>query len=162
MRLLLVLLVCSCPGCIKQARTPGMTMHLGQSDEALQEISLQARETFPVFMDKLQNPEPDEQDFLVKYPFEADPGSGFGHEQLWLGDITVEGGIYYGLVSNKPYYISRFKPGDRVSFDKDAVSDWMYIKKGKIIGGYSIKYLIEQIPQPDREPDLRRYYEMFE
>jgi uncharacterized protein YegJ (DUF2314 family) len=113
-------------------------------------------------MEKLQNPEPGEEHFLVKYPFNADPGSGFSYEQLWLEHITIEDDGYYGSIANAPYYISRFNLKDRVLFDPAAVSDWMYYKNGKIIGGGSIKYLIEQIPEPHWESDLRRYYEMLE
>ncbi|MDR0562684.1 MAG: DUF2314 domain-containing protein [Spirochaetaceae bacterium] len=161
-RLIALFLIFFYAGCTKQAPVADPTIHRSQDDETLLDIRQQAQETFLDFMNKLLNPEPGEQDFLVKCPFEADPGSGFSHELIWLGDITFENGRHYGSVSNVPYYISNLKFGDRVAFNAETIDDWMYCKDGKIIGGRSIKYLIEQIPQPDWEPDLRRYYEMFE
>jgi uncharacterized protein YegJ (DUF2314 family) len=162
MWLFLVLFSSAYLGCIKQGSTGDLTIHRSQSDEVLLEISLQAQETFPVFIEKVQNPRPEERDFLVKYPFEAEPGSGFSHEQIWLGDITAKDGLYYGSIANMPYYVTHLKPGDRVLFDMSAITDWMYIRDDKIIGGLSIKYFIEQIPKPNWGPNLSKYYEMFE
>ncbi|MDR2536520.1 MAG: DUF2314 domain-containing protein [Treponema sp.] len=162
MKLCLILLVLLLSSCTKPAPITDVTLHRSQSDEILQEISRQAQETFSVFLDKLHNPEPGEEDFMVKYPFEADPGSGFSHEHVWLGDIVIEHESYYGFITNTPYYIANLSLGDRVSFDISAISDWMYRKNNKIIGGRSIKYLIEQTPQPDWEPEVRKYYEQFE
>ncbi|MDR0569476.1 MAG: DUF2314 domain-containing protein [Spirochaetaceae bacterium] len=151
-----------CAGCIKQASGADPTIHRSQDDEVLQAISLEAQETFPEFMEKLLNPASGERDFLVKCLFEADPGSGFSHELLWLEDIALEDGQYSGVAANTPYYISRIAIGDRVSFDAAGIGDWMYRRDGKIIGGRSIKYLIEQIPQSGWDPDIRRYYAMFD
>jgi uncharacterized protein YegJ (DUF2314 family) len=160
--LIQVLIVFLWSGCTKQVSIVGdPTMYLNQMDETLQEIRRQAQETFPTFIDKLSHADPRDRNFWVKYPFETDLESGFGYEHLWLGDISIQNGIYYGLVSNKPCYISYLEPGDRVSFNAAGISDWMYIENGAIIGGLSIKYLIQQIPRPDLEPGLREFYKNF-
>jgi uncharacterized protein YegJ (DUF2314 family) len=138
------------------------TLHLNQDDEALNRIAQNARDTLPVFFRRLLRPAKGESNFRIKYPFKTDPGSGFGMEQLWLSGIDFRDGVYYGVLSNTPYYIASIKRGDTVSFSVDEITDWMYIKDGKIIGGLSIRHLLEQIPEHERSGEQRALLEMFE
>jgi uncharacterized protein YegJ (DUF2314 family) len=138
------------------------TLHIGREDETLNQIAREARENFPDFIGTMQNPGPDEGNFRVKYPFTAEPGSAFNNEYVWLENIFFEDGRYYGTVANRPYYLGSLQKGDLAAFEEGAISDWMYIRTGKIIGGRSIKYLIEQIPEPDRDDESRALYRMFD
>jgi uncharacterized protein YegJ (DUF2314 family) len=131
------------------------------SDEQLHAIARRARETLPEFIRKLQNPGPGERDFRIKYPFRADTGSGFTDEHIWLTDITFKEGGYYGTIANQPYYVSRLNAGDQVSFYIDDISDWMYRRGEAIIGGLSIKYLIEQTPEIDRDAAASAWHARF-
>jgi len=120
-------------------------LYLSLMDEALLEIKQQAQETLPFFLEKMQNPETNESDFQVKYPFEINnEDKQFGYEELWLSNITIKNGLYYGVVSNNPRYVSNIKIGDEVVFDPINISDWLYIKNNEIVGGNSIKYLLSQ------------------
>jgi uncharacterized protein YegJ (DUF2314 family) len=138
------------------------TLHPRRDDEQLLRISQNAHDTLPVFFRHLLRPEKGESNFRVKYPFKADPDSGFNAEQLWLSGITFRDGVYYGVLSNTPYYIASMKRGDTVSFSADEITDWMYTQDGKIIGGLSIKYLLEQIPEHERGGEQWALLEMFE
>jgi uncharacterized protein YegJ (DUF2314 family) len=115
----------------------------------------------PSFLRKLQNPGPGEANFMVKCPFPADEGSGFRFEEIWLRDISFAGGVYSGALANQPYYVGPLKTGGRVSFAIDDISDWMYTKDGRIVGGLSIKYLIEGIPELDRDAAASAWYGRF-
>jgi uncharacterized protein YegJ (DUF2314 family) len=160
---LLCILCCCILSCGKENSRPAEspTLHINQEDEGLNQIGREARESFPGFIRKMRNPEPDEGGFRVKYPFAAEEGSAFSHEHIWLEDIFIEDGLYYGTLSNRPYYLGSLQAGDVVIFEGDAISDWMYLKAGKIVGGRSIKYLMEQIPEPDRDDESRALYRMF-
>lgn len=138
------------------------TLHLDQSDESLMRIAHNARDTLPVFFRHILNPAKNEANFSVKYPFRTDSGSGFSMEQLWLRDISFKNGVYYGVLANTPFYIASLKKGDTVSFSADEITDWMYTSGGKIIGGLSIKYLLEQIPLSERSEEQRAMLRMFE
>jgi uncharacterized protein YegJ (DUF2314 family) len=135
--------------------------YASQTDEALREIGRRARETLPVFIRKLQSPGKDERDFRIKYPFAADPGSGISYEHLWLGDISFKDGLYYGTILNQPYHVTGLKAGDLTAFSMDTISDWMYTRGDAIVGGLSAKYLIERIPELDRDADISAYYRRF-
>jgi uncharacterized protein YegJ (DUF2314 family) len=159
--LFLALLIFSC----KERNTSSLgdpILHMSQSDETLNAIAQNVRETLPAFMRKQQAPAPGERDFMIKYPFETGEDSGFGYEHIWLGEIHFRDGRYYGKVINQPYYAGGLKQGDITPFNTDDISDWMYIRDGKIVGGLSVKYLIERIPELDRDFMLRAYLEGFE
>jgi uncharacterized protein YegJ (DUF2314 family) len=161
---LLCLLLCtfSCDRLSGAAVSRGeLTSHRDSADQVLGEIAREAQETLPDFLRRLQNPQPGDDNFRVKYPFPAGEGSGFASEQLWLRDIGFEDRSYYGILSSDPYYIPELKKRDRVPIDIERISDWMYTRNGIIEGGVSIRYLLEQIPLPDRTEEEQALLDMF-
>jgi uncharacterized protein YegJ (DUF2314 family) len=138
------------------------TLHIGQENEELARIAQNAQNTLPFFFRHLLRPAKGESGFRVKYPFRADPGSGFATEQLWLSDIQFENGVYYGVVTNTPFYIASMKKGDTVAFNASEISDWAYIRDGKIAGGLSISYLLGQIPEHELSEEQRAILTMFD
>ena len=132
------------------------------TDEGLAAISAQAQETLPEFFIRLGKPAGGESQFMVKCPFPADPGSGYGKEYLWLQNIRFRDGVYSAEVSNRPFYIEGLEAGSTVAFSLDDVADWMYVRDGRIEGGLSIKYLIERIPELDRDREMDSLLKLFE
>jgi uncharacterized protein YegJ (DUF2314 family) len=133
-----------------------------QTGEALLQIAENARETLPDFFRRLFRAAKNESGFRIKCPFRADSGSGFSTEQLWLSDIGFRDGTYYGILDSTPLHIAGMRRGDTISFSADEITDWMYIRRGKIIGGHSIKYLLEQIPEEQRNEEQRGILAMFD
>ena len=133
-------------------------MPIYQDDMEIARIAEDARSTLPVFFRYLTRTSAG-KDCYVKCPFLADENSGVDQEQIWLTGIQFRNGRYFGVIASAPRYLSGMKRGDRVIFDIDAITDWMYIRGGKITGGESIKYLLEKIPEDrrsDRERELLR------
>jgi uncharacterized protein YegJ (DUF2314 family) len=157
----ILLCILSCGGNPGKGSKGELTTHQDSADQALEEIAREARETLPDFLRRLQSPRQGDGNFRVKYPFPTGEGSGFAREQLWLRDISFEDGSYYGVLSNDPYYIPNFKKKDRVPIDIEQISDWMYTHGGIIEGGRSIRYLLEQIPLPDRTEEEQALLDMF-
>lgn len=136
-------------------------IQLDQEDGEIVKIAEGARNTMSGFFRRLARPASDERNFCVKYPFMADEGSGIHAEHLWLTDIHFKDGLYYGILSGNPRYVSGMKKGDTVSFSADFITDWMYMRGDKIIGGYSIKYLLENIPEEARSEEQQKILNMF-
>jgi uncharacterized protein YegJ (DUF2314 family) len=157
---LLIVLLFSC-GKNQGPQERDFTLQRDIQDEELQRIAREARKEFPGFIRKLQRPGKGERNFRVKYPFAADEESGFRYEELWLGNIVFKDRTYYGEVSNQPFHIPDLNIGDRVSFYGDTITDWMYERDGAIAGGRSIKYLIEQTSELDRDPALTEWLAKF-
>ncbi|MDR2476589.1 MAG: DUF2314 domain-containing protein [Treponema sp.] len=133
-----------------------------QTNGELLRIAENARETLPDFFLHLFRAARGEANFCVKYPFRTDSGSGFSMEQLWLSELRFKNGVYYGVLINSPLHIAGMKKGSVVTFSADEITDWMYTRNGKIVGGRSIKYLLEQIPQTRRSTEQRAILTMFE
>jgi uncharacterized protein YegJ (DUF2314 family) len=135
-------------------------MQADQFDEEILQISEEARNTLPGFFRQLTRGGGAEH-FCVKYPFTADKGSGVNTEQVWLAGISFKNGVYYGILANTPQYLDGLKKGDKVSFSMDEITDWMYVRGGKIVGGDSIKYLLEKTPEYRRSDGERAFLRMF-
>jgi uncharacterized protein YegJ (DUF2314 family) len=147
----LLLPIFSCQKYSAPITTDKTTLHIDHGNEELANIAANARDTLPEFFRRLIRPAKNEKNFMVKYPFRADRGSGFAIEQLWLANIKYKDGVYYGVIVNAPYYLSALKKGDTVAFSIDDITDWMYTANGIIHGGFSIKYLLDQIPEHNNE-----------
>jgi len=143
--------------CEKPADPPEITViPVYQDDRELERIAEDARNTLPVFFRHLTRAGSSAECY-VKYPFLADEDSGIDREQVWLTGIQFSNGRYFGILTSNPRYLSGMKKGDRVVFDMEAITDWMYVRSGKIIGGESIKYLLGKIPEDqynDRDREL--------
>ena len=138
------------------------TVQMEQSDSELLRIAEDARRTLPVFFQHLTRAGAGENNFCIKHPFKADNGAGFVMEQVWLTGIYFKNGEYYGILAGAPMLISGMEKGDTRTFDIEAITDWMYVRNGKITGGRSIKYLLENIPENRRSDEQRKILQMFE
>jgi len=154
--------------CERQPSTNGQDRAAGaasaqaeQSDAELTRIAENARRTLPIFFRHLTGAGPGEDAFYVKYPFPADDGSGFGSEQVWLGGIHYKNGTYYGILAVEPEHLGGMKKGDTAAFNADSITDWMYVRDGEIVGGGSIKYLLEKIPEERRSEEQIKILGMF-
>jgi len=144
------------------SRPPSPTVEVGQSDKEIEKIADNARRSLPIFFRNLNRLEKGANNFYVKYSLISDDGSVEPkvREQVWLGSIRFKNDAYYGTPANTP--ISHGRKMKRVNIDTDKITDWMYIQDGKIIGGRSIKYLLEKIPEDQRGGEQRRILRMFE
>jgi len=145
-------------------KTPEMiseTKQIEYTDAELSRIAENARNTVSSFFLHLGRKSAGEYGFCVKYPFFPDGNSREGSEQIWLNDIHFKNGNYYGVLANNPQFIQDIKKGDVVIFNTDLITDWMYVRDKKIIGGFSIKYLLEKIPEDHRSEAQRELLKMF-
>ena len=157
--LLCAILLLSCEKAPKPPESAVMQVY--QDDMEIARIADDARSTLPVFFRYVTGGGANAgKDCYVKYPFLADEDSGVDREQIWLIDIQFNNGRYYGVLANTPRYLGGMKKGDRVDFEIDAITDWMYIRGGKITGGESIKYLLEKIPEEQRSDRERELLKM--
>ena len=137
-----------------------ITMQADQTNEKIAQIAEDARNTLPGFFRQLTRADTKEEYFCIKYPFKADDDSGVDMEQVWLTGIHFKNGIYYGFIASAPQHLTGMKKGDKVIFDTDTITDWMYVRGGRIIGGDSIKYLLEKKPEDQRSDGERELLRM--
>jgi len=109
----------------------------------------EARKTVGVFIAALKNPAKGQHDFEVKKPFAKDGEV----EHLWLSDVEFSGNRFHGRVDNHPRKIKGLKFGDRVSVNPDEISDWAFVDNGKLVGGYTIRVLSQNL-SPERRKEF--------
>ena len=143
-------------------RRSSPAIEVDQNDEEIMRIAENARRALPTFFRKLARPEQGASNFCLKYPLNTDDGSVEPkvREQVWIGNIRFKNNAYYGTLANTTSSPDGKKKD--VIIDTDKITDWMYIKDGKIIGGRSIKYLLEKIPEEERKEDQRKILKMFD
>jgi len=137
-----------------------ITMQIDHGDRKIEQIAEDAQNTLPGFFRQLTRADVKEEYFCIKYPLKADDDSGVNMEQVWLTGIHFKNGIYYGYIASAPRYLSGMKKGDKVMFDTDTITDWMYVRGGRIIGGDSIKYLLGKVPEDQRSDEERELLRM--
>jgi len=138
------------------------TIHMDEFDGEILRIAENARNTLNIFFRYLNMAEAGEDNFSVKYALRTDAATGISAEQIWIGSITFRNGRFYGTVASTPIYLTDTRRGDTVNFNVDLITDWMFTRNGRIIGGHSIRYLLEQIPETERTDSQRRMLRMFE
>jgi uncharacterized protein YegJ (DUF2314 family) len=107
----------------------------------------EARRTVRVFIAAIKNPSKGQHDFEVKKPFMKDGEV----EHIWLADVEFKGNRFHGFVDNHPKRIKGLKYGDRVSVNPDEISDWAFVENGKLMGGYTIRVLAENLSPEERK-----------
>jgi uncharacterized protein YegJ (DUF2314 family) len=71
-------------------------------------------------------------------------------EHLWIKRVTYDGKNFHGQIDNRPNEVSNVHLGQRVTVAPEAVTDWMFLKDGKLIGGYTTRVLYARLSPEDK------------
>ncbi|MCW3109150.1 MAG: hypothetical protein JWQ09_3656 [Segetibacter sp.] len=105
-----------------------------------------ARETIPDFREALNRQNPGYSNFSVKVKISTQNDA----EHIWISNIEDKNGQFMGIVDNLPA-LSRIKIGDTINVDNLLISDWMYLDKTKLRGGYTIRVLRNRMTAKERK-----------
>lgn len=119
-------------------------------DPDMEKAVAEARRTFPQFLSALQSPAPNQRAFAVKVAFVE----GKAIEHIWLGEVRYDGKLIHGLVGNEPVNVKDVKVSDQASVSPSAISDWMYVQDGRLMGGHTIRLLYRRA-SPQEQDRLR-------
>jgi uncharacterized protein YegJ (DUF2314 family) len=113
-----------------------------------------ARATVGEFWHQFEKPDPGVSDFALKVKIK-DPN---GVEHFWL--ISIERGKrrHFGEVNNDPNTVKMVKLGDRYSFTDDEITDWSFMRNGKLVGNLTLRALLKHMP-PDEAAKYRKLLE---
>lgn len=130
-------------GCSRE--TPS-TLATGGYDEKEMDVAIaDARKSIDRFLAELKNPTGDSH--AVKVPVV----DGEHTEHFWMSDLKVIGGEFRGVINNEPAKVTNVKLGQSWSIKVNEVSDWMYMKDGKIVGNYTLRPLLKNMPDDEAE-----------
>jgi uncharacterized protein YegJ (DUF2314 family) len=82
-------------------------------------------------------------------------------EHLWVREVTYDGRHFHGKIDNQPRQIKNAHAGGRVTVSPEEVDDWMFLKDGKLIGGYTTRVLYARLsPEEKAEFDKRAEFKI--
>lgn len=116
-------------------------------DEEMNAAIREAQATLDVFIQYLASPQPGQYGFNLKARFPC----GEGGEHLWLTDVSYAGDFFTGTVNSIPVCVDYLKFGDRTTVTREDVSDWMFVDRGRLVGGYTIRVLRNRMSPEERE-----------
>jgi uncharacterized protein YegJ (DUF2314 family) len=107
-----------------------------------------ARDTLATFWASYDAPKPTETGHALKVRF-----AGRGHvEHIWMSDVKkLPDGNYSGRFANEPRDLPGKNIGDQVEFKQADISDWMFMRNEKVVGGETIKPLLKSMPKEDAD-----------
>lgn len=76
---------------------------------------------------------------------------GENTEYFWMVDISFDGQQFTGTIDNEPGMVSNIKMGQRYSVNKKEISDWMFMRDGKMYGNYTMRPLLATLPEAEAE-----------
>jgi uncharacterized protein YegJ (DUF2314 family) len=118
-------------------KTPdGDVIGVPPSDADMQLASRQARDTFVSFREQFDKRDPACSIFIVKV-FYPDPKVPDGGEHLWLTAHSVSDSSASGVITSRPMLITTLKLRDKVEVKLPQLSDWLYVRDGRAVGGYT-------------------------
>jgi len=121
--------------------------YVAESDGRLREATRNAQQSLDGFVQALQQPRPTHNNHAVKATFQ----DGKQIEALWLTDLKFDGKLFQGTVSNEPVQLKNVHLGSKVSVEAAQVTDWMLVDSGRLVGGYTIRAVRENLPLEDRK-----------
>ena len=134
-------------GCSRKPETLIEEYDEKKMDQAISE----ARSTFDEFLARFRNPQTGDDAFHVKVRIE----DGNGIEHFWVGDLKLDAEPYSGTIGNEPGIVKKVKHGQKYSFSRSEISDWMYMSGGKMQGNYTLRVELESM-SPKEAQALKR------
>lgn len=113
---------------------------LADDDPAYQKAVEEAQTKFEEFLSALDHRQPGDT-FAVKVPFADD----YGREYMWVTVSQVDETHIDGRLDNHPAYVRAVKAGQEVRVPRDTLSDWLFVHKGRIVGGFTLSVMRNQL-----------------
>jgi uncharacterized protein YegJ (DUF2314 family) len=126
-------------------RSPVIDVRAG--DPEMNAAIAQARTTLPKFWAAYEAPQPSETGYSLKVRF---PYGNNSSEHIWMAAVKKIGdNSYSGQFANAPRHLPGKRAGDVVEFREADISDWMYLRNGKIVGGETIRPMLKLMTKAD-------------
>ena len=144
MKSLLVILIvaaslCSC------SNKPDTLVDGGYDEQEMAAAIVRARSEVDAFIAELANPSG--TNHAVKVPIEDDGET----EHFWVTDVSYANGEFEGIIGNDPGIVENVESGQKWTAPKAEISDWLFMREGKMYGNYTMRPLLKAMPKDQAE-----------
>jgi uncharacterized protein YegJ (DUF2314 family) len=127
-------------------------VNFSNDDPDMAAAQAKARTTLAQFWKAHENPQADEKGFALKVAIPV--GGNGGAEHIWFGDIERHDGTITGVLGNVPRDVTSLRAGQRIEIAEDRISDWMFMRAGKIVGNQTMRPALKRM-QPQEAARYR-------
>jgi uncharacterized protein YegJ (DUF2314 family) len=106
-----------------------------------------ARESLPQFWQVFEKRGRGESDFALKVKITDNNGT----EHFWATDIERRDGSVRGTINNDPNIVAKVKLGDRLTIPEADISDWLYMRDGRMVGNHTLRVLVKKMSAREAE-----------
>jgi uncharacterized protein YegJ (DUF2314 family) len=142
----------------RENKAPGPPgyQQVDDNDKQFDRATEQAQRSLGFFIAALKAKKGGDSGFEIKKAFV----DGENVEHLWISGVTYDGTNFHGKINNKPIDVKNVRLGGTVTVAPKDVTDWMFVKNGRLIGGYTTRVFYarlspEQRAQFDQQADFK-------
>ena len=110
-----------------------------ETDTKMNDAMNTARQTVGEITTAMRNPKPNQR-FTVKMKVT----DGHATEYMWLNNLTFDGKLFHGTLSDAPYEVKNYTMGQAVTVAPNEIADWIIRDGATEHGGYTEKVLREK------------------
>jgi len=120
--------------------------YVAEDDAKMTTAIATARSTVGQFVLVLEKPAAYQSDFAVKLPIR----DGDTVEHMWVTGLKFRNGRFSGTIDNEPDQVKTVHLGQSITAVQSEISDWMYVERGMLRGGYTIRALRDPLSEKER------------
>lgn len=120
-------------------------INVSPDDQAMTAAISKARETLSTFWSHFEARASGESDFSLKVRIE----DKHGVEHFWVTNIKRDRAQIWGVIGNDPDIVKSVKIGDRIRVKEADISDWLYMRNGKMIGNFTVRPLLPRMSKEE-------------
>ncbi len=106
-----------------------------------------ARADLPQFWEMFAHPEHGESEFALKVKITDSNGT----EHFWVSELERKDGKIKATINNDAVTVKSVKLVDRITIPEADISDWMYMRDGKMYGNGTLRPLFKKMPAAEVE-----------
>lgn len=138
-------------GCSESSLHDDVVILIDDDEPQMAAAIKKGRETLPQFWRVFEKRENGETNFALKVKIT----DGDTHEHFWLTNLQRKQGKIFGTVDNDPQIVSNVRMGERLPIPEENISDWLYLRDGKMHGNFTIRPLFKSMP-PEEVQQLKQ------
>lgn len=78
-------------------------------------------------------------------------------EYMWVDEVDCDGLRIYGSLLNAPHHLQSVEQGDEVDLPLERLTDWMYVRNGRVCGGFTVNLIRRRMSASEREAHDRAW-----
>lgn len=87
--------------------------------------------------------------FVVKVAIPIEGANG--REHIWMNLDSIEGDSFVGRLANEPQRLAPLVKGSPYRAGSAMISDWGYVRDGRMYGNYTTRVMLKRIPAQQAE-----------